>query len=281
MRRGRISGKVLAFLCAFGMLLSVVCGCTDGRQPGTDPGIADSGSSEHTGDPSDTSETEGQGTGYALPEGAESPYALYRTVTGFLNGGFHYDTLRKVYDKALTQAFYSKAQEKAANIFTYGMDMADTCQLMSELKALSDRIGLPLDEDGEFDDDLIKYDVFANAFPEAEQERIRANRDRFERYIETLYSGFFHEFRSEEGRNPFRTGQTAWTVEDEEDIVFPAYDDYDDFDEELKRQFPDVRMASLGRYEEDGDVVTMSYLFTEAGGKYYFLGFASVIGSAG
>ena len=212
---------------------------------------------------------------YKLPAGAASPYELYTTVIDYLNNGFHNSDLNNIYDMNLYFVFYAK-QKRAERNFTSGMKYDEACALVSRLMDIA-KSDMPLDADGEFEDDLIDYYQFKVEFPEEIQSQINGNPDDFEDFIENICVLVYLHDR-DDGKNPFRTGQTVWEKCSEGEIDIERYrtDDYED----LYANFPQVYEMEIGEYREGNEVHGMGIIYAKIGSRYYFLGFSESIGSS-
>lgn len=268
----------IAFLIAVMLMSLAACGNnTNQEKPSlttpmeTEP--AESGE-ELTPDPVPASDEA------ALPEGAASPYELYCKIVDFLNGGFHYDDLREVFDPALSLAFYSKREEDEEDILTYGLDLKESYALVKGLADRADVLQLPLDEYGEFDDDDIDLERLREGLPAEIQAQLDRYPDAYEDFAENIYEYLF-SLSTDDGRNPFGTGQTSWEKCAEGDLNTWKYDKYDDFHKDFQRNFPGVLQAELGRYEEGSEVYGMGFNYIEIDGRFYFLGFSTVVGGTG
>ncbi len=215
-----------------------------------------------------------------LPKGADSVYSLYTTVTDFLNGGFHYDDLKDVYDPALVMAFYSKMEKYEEDILTYGLDLKDSYALIKRLADNADVNELPLDEEGEFDDDDIDLEALKKGLSDDMLKQLDKYPDAYEDYAENIYEYLFG-FSKADGKNPFHTSQTSWEKIPESDLSVEEYDDYDDWNEDLEKAFPDIKEINLGRYEEGNEVYYMYVYCIEVDGRYYSLGFSTAVGAMG
>lgn len=205
---------------------------------------------------------------FIFPEGAGSIYELYTTVLNFLNNGFNYNDLSSVYDPILTYTFYSKAETD----FASGLSLEESCNLMARLVNIVEEQGIPLDEDGEFEDDYIDAEAFRSVIPDMEDA---------DDFVENLYAMLYAQSMSD-GVNPFHTQQTSWEVVPEENLETERYDFYEDFVDGFEEAFPNIYEVSLGTYRGEGtDLWHMGFYCFEYNGRYYFLGFSTVLGTAG
>lgn len=205
---------------------------------------------------------------FIFPEGAGSIYELYTTVLNFLNNGFNYNDLSSVYDPILTYTFYSKAETD----FASGLSLEESCNLMARLVNIAEEQGIPLDEDGELEDDYIDAEAFRSEIPDMEDA---------EDFVENLYAMLYAQSMSD-GVNPFHTQQTSWEVVSEENLETERYDFYEDFVDGFEEAFPNIYEVSLGTYRGEGtDLWHMGFYCFEYNGRYYFLGFSTVLGTAG
>ena len=215
----------------------------------------------------DQQEIQGE-TVFIFPEGAGSIYELYTIVMGFLNNGFNYADMAAVYDPILTYTFYSKAETD----FASGLSLEESCDLMARVVSIAEEQGMPLDEDGEFEDDYIDAEAFSSEL---------SNMEDYEEFVEDLYSMLYDHSRSE-GESPFPTQQTSWEIVPEDSLETERFDFYEDFVEGFEENFPNIYEVDLGTYRGEGsDLWRMSFYCFEYNGRYYFLGFASMLGSTG
>ena len=209
---------------------------------------------------------------FVFPEGAGSIYELYTVVLNFLNNGFNYNDLNSVYDPVLSYTFYAKFVDEDEEDFANGLSLQESCDLMARLVTIAEEQGLPLDEDGEFEDDLIDAEAFRSEFPDFGD---------YEDFAERLYEMLYYS-SDPNGINPFGTDQTSWDAVSEDELETWAFDDYNDFCSGFETCFPNIIEIDLGTYRGDGsDILGMGFYSIEYNGRYYFLGFSSVLGSAG
>ena len=205
---------------------------------------------------------------FIFPEGAGSIYELYTIVLNFLNNGFNYNDLSNVYDPILTYTFYSKAETD----FASGLSLEESCNLMARLVNIAENMPLPLDEYGELEDDYIDAEAFRSEIPDMED---------YEDFIEDLYVMIYDQSMSD-GVNPFPTQQTSWEVVSEDNLDTEHFDFYEDFVDGFEEAFPNIYEVSLGTYRGEGtDLWEMGFYCFEYNGRYYFLGFSAVLGTAG
>lgn len=263
--------RILIFMLIASMLLSFAA-CGENSLP---QGEGSDKDATTTAGGTGTENTPDGGVVYKLPAGADSPYALYTTVIDCLNNGFHYDDLNDVFDMNLYIVFYTKATSADSN-FTLGMKYDESCALIAKLTNIA-RSDMPLDANGEFEDDLIDYYQFKTAFPEDMQSRINENHDDFEGFIEDLYVLIYVHDR-DDGKNPFGAEQTTWEKKSESELEIEKYDT--DRYEDLYANFPQVYEMEIGSYREGMDIHTIGIIYAKIGSSYYFLGFSEVYGSA-
>lgn len=224
-----------------------------------------------TEEPGSTEAPEGTITGevaFVFPEGAESVYELYQIITNFLNNGFNYDDLNNVYDPILTYTFYSKAESD----FASGLSLEESCNSMARLVSIAEEMPLPLDEYGEFEDDFIDAEAFRSELQDMED---------YDDFVEELYYMIYDHSRSD-GVNPFHTQQTSWEVVPEDALETVRCDFYEDFADGFEEAFPNIYEVDLGTYRGEGtDLWEMGFYCFEYNGRYYFLGFSAVLGTAG
>ena len=205
---------------------------------------------------------------FIFPEGAGSIYELYTIVLNYLNNGFNYNDLSSVYDPILTYTFDFKAEMD----FASGLSLEESCNLMARLVNIAEEQGIPLDEDGELEDDYIDAEAFRSEIPDMEDA---------DEFVEDLYAMLYYHSMSD-GVNPFHTQQTSWEVVSEENLETERYDFYEDFVDGFEEAFPNIYEVSLGTYRGEGtDLWHMGFYCFEYNGRYYFLGFSAVLGTAG
>lgn len=219
--------------------------------------------------------------GYRFPAGAASPYELYGTVIDFLNGGFRYDDLKDVYDLILCYVCADKMEEKPERICTLGMKYDEACDLVSRLMKAADKMDFLVDEYGEINMDYIDYTPFVNEFPEEKRADLGEDNDDFVDFIEEI---LYLKNLSRDGKNPTYSDQTHWdrmTKEEFDAQGTPEYDDYTDFDKDLFLNFPRMYMIGLGTYISGTESITTGIRFVQIDGRYYFIGFSTVVGTIG
>jgi len=205
---------------------------------------------------------------FIFPEGAGSIYELYTIVLNYLNNGFNYNDLSSVYDPILTYTFDFKAEMD----FASGLSLEESCNLMARLVNIAEEQGIPLDEDGEFEDDYIDAEAFRSEIPDMEDA---------DEFVEDLYAMLYYHSMSD-GVNPFHTQQTSWEVVSEENLETERFDFYEDFVDGFEEAFPNIYEVSLGTYRGEGtDLWHMGFYCFEYNGRYYFLEFSTVLGTAG
>ena len=215
-----------------------------------------------------------------LPKGADSLYELYSVVTDYLNNGFNDDELAAVSDCALLMAFNDKMEEDEEDILTYGLDAKESYALFRSLVNNAEALGLPLDEEGEFEDDLIDLEALRKGLPDDMQKQLDKYPDAYEDQAERIYE-YLYDITKDNGKNPFGTKQVSWDKAGENGIPTEEYDGYDDWNEDMLEAFPRVTEVSLGKFEEGNLVYDMSFYCIELDDKFYFLGFSTVVGSTG
>ena len=228
--------------------------------------------------PSGSAQTE---SGSRLPAGAASEYELVAATIDYLNSGFDPSKVSDVFDPTLTAAVVCKMQFEDETSLTKGMDWKETYDLLAELHSRAQGIEIPLDEDNEPDFDEVDIDQFRSAFPADKQSVIDSDYDEYEDFIED-YALYSDEFELHKGYNPYGTDQTVWAAPDEGTFASIEFDNYDDFDSDLRDAFPNLReYADMDKYQEGSTIYYMSILYTEIDGRYYLIGFPETIGSAG
>ena len=267
--------KVMSIIIAACMLVTLTaCGTTvsqqDARQTTTEYSTEDGYWHDET-ESSETSAAQPQIEGaveFIFPEGAGSIYELYTIVLNYLNNGFNYNDLSSVYDPILTYTFDFKAEMD----FASGLSLEESCNLMARLVNIAEEQGIPLDEDGELEDDYIDAEAFRSEIPDMEDA---------DDFVEDLYAMLYAQSLSD-GVNPFHTQQTSWEVVPEENLETERYDFYEDFVDGFEEAFPNIYEVSLGTYRGEGtDLWHMGFYCFEYNGRYYFLGFSTVLGTAG
>ena len=217
---------------------------------------------------------------YELPTGAESEYALYSAVVDYLNNGFHSDDLQDVFDRNLTIAFYSKCAREPEYILTLGMKYDEASELVARLRAKAENMDFLVD-DGVIDMDYIDHDAFISEFPEAIQSQLRS-----EDLEDTAYPSFirfilYYDDLLADGENPFGTDQTVWEKISEAEFEAYEYDDYKDWDKDMFLNFPRLYRIDLGTHIFGSSAYSMSMLYAEIDGRYYFIDFSCVLSGLG
>ena len=208
---------------------------------------------------------------FVFPEGAGSIYELYTEVTDFLNTGFNYDALNNVFDPVLSYTFFAKFKDEDREDFANGLSLQESCDLMARLVSIAEEQGMPLDEDGRLDDDLIDAEVFRSELPDFED---------YEDFVEYLYT-MLYSSSDPNGINPFGTEQISWPVVSEDALITHDFDDYDELCSGFETCFPNIIEVDLGSYDYDNEHLEMWFNCFEYNGRYYFLGFSSAVSSLG
>ena len=226
------------------------------------------------------SSTESEGTsaadkdsdGKASPKGAKSEYELYKTVVNFLNDGFHYNDLSKVYDSTLMLTLVAKlGRANYEGKYFEGMTFSETYELFTKLKQIADGMEAPADDKEATDMD---YTAFYKAIPSSVSNKVKEDKDPYE-FKRFIYKYFFKadvDFDGMEGKNPFGTSQSKWSL-------LPRDEYRAELEKVAEKRNPDGTLPPLYTYTfedyvEDNVLYSCSYIYTEFDGKYYFLEFS-------
>lgn len=226
------------------------------------------------------SSTESEGTsaadkdsdGKASSKGAKSEYELYKTVVNFLNDGFHYNDLSKVYDSTLTLTLVVKlGRANYEGKYFEGLTFTETYELFTKLKKTAAGMKAPADDKEATDMD---YTAFYKLLPSSVSDKVKEDLDsyKFKKFIVEYFFKADVDFDGMEETNPFGTSQSKWSL-------LPR----DEYRAELEKvsekwnpdgTLPPLYTYTFEDYAEDNVLYSCSYLYTEFDGKYYFLEFS-------
>lgn len=211
-----------------------------------------------------------KGNGFLKEAGSE--YELYKTVVKFLNNGFHYNDLSKVYDRMLVFALDMKISlARDEGRYFEGLTFSETYELFTKLKQIAVGMKAPADDKEATDMD---YTAFYKALPSTVSDKVKEDLDSYE-FTHFIYQYFFRAdkeyFDAMEGKNPFGSSQSEWTVlpKDEYSAELVKIPEKMDPNGEL----PPIYTYTFEDYVEDNVRHRCGYHYTVIDGKYYFLEF--------
>ena len=237
------SGKAIAALLSCAMLMSLA-GCSSDKKTGSD---------------------------YKLPEGASSEYEVYVKAVDHANGDS--DAVDDVFDPILTLVFYTKGEDPDEN-YTLGLDINESCNLISRMADKISDMGLGYD----YDNDDIDFDTLIEELPEDRQAMAREDLDEFEDFVEMIAYGIV--FRDEEIDDGFVGFDLSFETIDEEDYASEKMDD-DWLSDDFLKYFGNARMVDLGSEKQGNSVISVECYIMEIDGAYYLLSFTTTVGATG
>ena len=147
--------------------------------------------------------------------------------------------------------------------------------MISDLIAKANELPMPVDDDGDFEDDRIDFDAFVSVFPENLRSKTKDNPVVYKGFLgEQVYSIVTKKY-PKDGKNPFAWSEkTKWTAVEESKLktedLREKFHEYED----LLKAFPQFTCVNIGKESSN----TYDIYTTKNDGRYYLVGFHTTSG---